>query len=70
MNFMQNDICHTYQLMNISNTPLFEHLQHHLAYVRNKQACVSMLLTTEDGMLAIKRAQERCCSLEVDTYVL
>ena len=52
MNFMQNDICHTYQLMNISNTPLYEHLQHLWAYARNKQACVALLLTTEAGMLA------------------
>ena len=51
MNFMQNDICHTYQLMNISNTPLFEHLQHLWAYARNKQACVALLLTTKAGML-------------------
>ena len=51
LNFMQNDICHTYQLMNISNTPLFEHLQHLWAYVCNKQACVTLLLTTKAGML-------------------
>ena len=49
---MQNDICHTYQLMNISNTPPYEHLQHLWAYyARNKEACVALLLTIEAGIL-------------------